>query len=99
MLTHGGSVVRRSLGRTSIFVARGYDSHARHMKRLIALLVAYSQFAMAAETAVHWRELGPAIAGKDVSVSLTDGKRTKGSAFSVEADSLTIETRKGRQSI
>ena len=68
------------------------------MKRLVAILLVSSYLAMAAETSVHWRELGPVIAGKEVSLSLTDGKRVKGRAV-VEADSLVIETHKGRQSI
>ena len=68
------------------------------MKRLLAILLACWQMALAGETSLAWRDLAPAIAGKGVSVKLTDGKSLKGKA-SVDPDSLVLETRRGRQSI
>jgi hypothetical protein len=67
------------------------------MKRLVAILLACSHFAMATEASIHWRDLGPMITGKDVILSLADGKRIKGRTASVDADSLAIEMAKGRR--
>ncbi len=39
------------------------------------------------------------ITGKSVVISLTDGKRVKGSAISVGSDSLVMETDQGRRSV
>jgi len=70
------------------------------MKRLIAIVLAYSQLALGGETSVHWRDLGPLLIGKDVILTLADGARVKGTAESIDAASLVIETNKrGRRSI
>lgn len=64
------------------------------MKRFLAIVLAFSHLALAGETSVHWRDVGPLIMGKDVILSLANGKRVKGNTESIEADSLVIETRK-----
>jgi hypothetical protein len=70
------------------------------MKRLIAIVLACSQLALAGETSVHWRDLGPLLVGKDVILTLADGAQVRGVAESIEAGSLIIETKtKERQSV
>lgn len=70
------------------------------MKRLVAILLVCSYAVAAKERSVHWRDLAPMIAGKDIVLSLTDGKQAKRNTLSVEADSLVIDTRAHhRQSI
>ena len=64
------------------------------MKRLIAIVLACSQLALAGETSVHWRDLGPLLIGKDVILTLADGERVKGTAESIDAVSVVIDTKK-----
>lgn len=67
------------------------------MKRLIAVLLVCSSLVMAGETSVHWSDLSRVIGGKEVVVRLAEGKQMKGSAVSIEGESLVIETGKGRR--
>jgi hypothetical protein len=70
------------------------------MKRLIAIFLACAQLALAGETSVHWRDLGSLLIGKDVILTLADGARVKGTAESIDAVSVVIDTKKrARQSI
>ena len=68
------------------------------MTRAIAIFLICVQLVFAKATSVHWRDLGPMIAGREVRITLTDGSRLKGTATSVNADSLTVTTARGRQS-
>ncbi len=69
------------------------------MKRLLALLLAFSCLASATEQAVHWSDLNSLITGKEVVVRLQNGKRVKGRTVAVGTDSLAVETRAGQRSI
>ena len=73
------------------------DNIASHVKRLIAILLFVSHALAGTETSVHWRDLGPIVAGKDIIVVLADGKRVKGHGASIEADSLLIDTHAQRR--
>jgi hypothetical protein len=67
------------------------------LKRWLAIFLICGGMAQAAETSVHWRELGPLIAGNKVSLILDNDRKVKGTGISVEGDSLTLDTRKGKQ--
>jgi hypothetical protein len=69
------------------------------MKRILALILICAQIAFAGAVSVHWRDLGPIIQGKEITVRLADGTRLRGIATSVDADSLTIDRASRRQSV
>ena len=63
------------------------------MKRVFAILLMCSCLAMSKETAVRWSNLAGLISGRSVIIGLEDGKRIKGTVVSVEADSISVQTR------
>ena len=69
------------------------------LKRVLALILICAQIAFAGATSVHWRDLGPIIQGKEVTLRLTDGRRIKGAATSVDVDSVVITNASGRQPV
>jgi hypothetical protein len=69
------------------------------VKRILAILLAFSCLASSAERAVHWSELNGLINGKEVIVRLQDGKRVKGRTVAVNADSVVVGTSNGLRSI
>jgi hypothetical protein len=69
------------------------------VKRLLAILLAFSCLASATEQAVHWSDLNQLITGREVVVRLQGGKRVKGRTVAVGINSLLVGTSTGPRSI
>jgi hypothetical protein len=65
------------------------------VKRLAAIFLLICHLATASETSAHWRDLAAMVAGKDVIVDTAGGDHIRGTALTVESDSITLQTRKG----
>jgi hypothetical protein len=75
------------------------QTESRHLKRILAMLLAFACFASAAEQPVHWSDLGRLFSGRNVIIRLQNGKRVKGSAVAAGTDSITLRTSSGEKSI
>jgi hypothetical protein len=69
------------------------------MKRLLLVLLAVCYSLTAADVSIRWRDLGNLVKGNQVSIVADGGKRIKGTALSVEGDSLLIESKDGKKLI
>jgi hypothetical protein len=69
------------------------------LRRILATLLAFCCLASAKDRAAHWSDLDGLIIGKDVVVRLQDGKRVRGRAVAVAADSIAVQTSTGQNSI
>ena len=61
---------------------------------LLPLAPSIAHAAPAREMALRWSELQPVIAGRQISVHLTDGATVEGRYRSLQADALSIEVKK-----
>ena len=68
-------------------------------KRLLAVLLALSCLASAAEQTVRWTGLAPLVLGRQVTVQLQDGKHLNGRVSAVDAHALLVQTKAGERSI
>jgi len=69
------------------------------MRRFLTMLLVFACLVSAGEQAAHWSDLSRVLAGRDVILRLQNGKRVKGSAVAVAADSITVRTSSGEESI
>jgi hypothetical protein len=75
------------------------QAESRHLKRILAMLLAFACLASAEEQTIHWSDLGRLISGREVVVRLQNGKRVKGSAVAAGMDSIRVRTSGGETSI
>ena len=59
------------------------------------MLLVFACLVSAGEQAAHWSDLSRVLAGRDVILGLQNGKRVKGSAVAVAADSIAAASMNG----